>query len=111
MTEVTRPGLSGLSADQQRYVEHLEAMVGARTIAVSRNGKFPRWSFERWALIVGFGASIYVNAFYIGRTVENHETRIGALERNEAQYARKDVLDVEHRSLQAQMDEIRRTRR
>lgn len=56
MAEVERPSLYGLTDEQCAYVEKMEQLVGARTIAVARNNRFPfGWSFERWVVVLTLG--------------------------------------------------------
>lgn len=104
MVELPRPNTDNLTDEQQRYFDTLERLVGAKTIAVASNGRFPAWSVERWLLVVGFALSICSNAFWVGTKVQAVESRVSVLERNEDQWARKAEVDLQARNLQAQID-------
>lgn len=102
--EPVRPDVGTLSPEVREYIHGLEAVAAARTIAVATNGKFPRWSFERYVMIVGFIITFVTNIFWLGNKVGAVETRVATLESNETAWARKTEMDVEHRSLQLQLD-------
>lgn len=71
--EVERPSLDGLTKEIRDYIEHIEKFVATRTIGVSRNNRWPRWSFERWLLMIGLAYQVFQWSFFMGgewRTVK-----------------------------------------
>lgn len=58
MAEVPKPSLDGMTPAQIAWAEDMEKTVGARTVSVTRNNKFPRWSPERWMAFVSMAILI-----------------------------------------------------
>jgi hypothetical protein len=66
MSEIPRPDMTDAPEGVRRYVEDLEQMYGARTIRVSRNGKFPGgWGLERWLSLLTF-VTVVVGGIWFG---------------------------------------------
>lgn len=49
--------------DFLRALEKTESAASAKSMAVIRNGIFPKWSLERWVLLIGFGVTFGSSTF------------------------------------------------
>lgn len=58
-----------------RAVEKVEGAAASKSMAVVRNGEFPRWSVERWLLIAGVVVTVSTNLLDVGGKYKGIEMR------------------------------------
>jgi len=77
-------------------VQALERLSSARTVHVAANGKFPRFSIDRWIAIVGAAAAILSAAFVAGGRWSSVETAAADIKELKADIGaiRQDVSGV-----------------
>lgn len=75
-----------------RELQMLERLASGNVSYVAANGRFPKWTVERYLLVCGFAASLFVQAFYLGGKLQNVDLRLAAIESREQGYATRSEM-------------------
>jgi hypothetical protein len=90
-------------------VAALERMNSARSVAITTNGKFPFWSFERWVSVLTFVSVIVGGIWFAAVKWTGIEQDMAAVKRDvsETKTAVKG-LDLQQQDLRLEMLSIKR---
>lgn len=107
MGEKSEPDLSGLNAEQLRYVLSLRETVAARTVRVSTNGRFPHWSMERYITTLTFLSVIIGGIWFAGGEWQLMKINIASLTRTvDTILGRVEASNVHAAEMQRQIDRL-----
>jgi type II secretory pathway component PulM len=109
MGEMPKPSMHGLTGEQRRYVQDLEALAGARSIGVSRNNKFPYWNVDRWIGVLTFLTVIFGGIWVAGRQWQMIESALEQLHEQVSSLSTSmHEIQAAHADFQNQIDGIQR---